>query len=113
ASMSASVGAVLIAKVEDPAKDRTHGAQRVEFAPLHLLEQSCELGVVGDGRLEVPARARGGNGEHLRGDVAPAALLEPARVAVRLDRLPELGDAGAVERVREDDGRLDQLARPE
>src|SRR4051794_4527597 len=56
ASMSAIVGAVLVAKAEHLLKDRTHGAQRVELAPLDLLEQPRQLRIARDRRLEVASR---------------------------------------------------------
>src|SRR6266581_372229 len=113
ASMSASVGAVFVAKVEDLVKDRTHRAQRVELSPLDLLEQAGELGILGDGRLEVPTRTRRRDGEDLGGEVAAPALFETARDAVRLDCVPELADPDPRERVGEDHRRPGGFAWPE
>ncbi len=74
-----------------------HGRERVELAPLDAVEQPPQLGIVGDGILEVTPRARRGDREHLGREVAAAARLERARRlepgAVPLDRGPELGDA--------------------
>src|SRR5581483_217305 len=92
--MSLRVGAVLVAKMEDRPKDRMDGAQRVELASFHLVEQGAQLGVGADGGLEVAARTGRGDGEHLRGEVPPAALVEEPRVfemgAVLSDRRPKL-----------------------
>src|SRR4051794_7146310 len=115
--MSASVGVVFVAisvrlrDREDPAKDRTHGAQRVDFPTLDLLEQACELWILRDRRLEVAARTGGGDGEDLGGEVAPPAFFEAVGGAVRLDRGPELADARTGQRVGEDDRRLDHVGR--
>src|SRR5581483_7547237 len=105
ASMSASVGAVLVAKVEHLAKDRTNRRERIELAPLHPLEQARKLPVAGDGGLEVPPRARGRDREDLGGEVAAAALLEPRFPPVRLDRLPQLVHPAPAERIREHERR--------
>ena len=44
-------GAVAVAlNVEDLLQDLLHGAERVELAPLHLVEQPPQLGIVGDDR---------------------------------------------------------------
>src|SRR6478735_5356333 len=67
---------------EDLAKNRTHRTQRVELAALDLFEQPHELRVLGDGGLEMPAGAGGGDGEDLGREISPTALLEPGRRAV-------------------------------
>src|SRR6476646_10709787 len=102
--MSVSVGAVT--KVEDLAEDRTHSGERVELPLLHLLEQTGELRVAGDGRFEMAPRAGRRDGEDLGGEVAATTLLEAGCAAVGLDRGPELVDPRAVHRIREDDRRL-------
>src|SRR5512133_4339744 len=56
--MSASVGAVRsVAKVEHLLHYLPHRRQRIELAPLHLVEQAPELGIVGHGLLEMRLRA--------------------------------------------------------
>ena len=56
--------------MEDLVQYLLHGAQRVELAPLNLVEQPPQLGVVGDDRLEMALRARRRDREHLAGEVA-------------------------------------------
>ena len=53
-----------------------HGGERIELAPLDAVEQPPQLGVVGDRILQMTARARRGDREHLGREVAAAALLE-------------------------------------
>src|SRR2546425_239277 len=80
------------------------------LATLHLVQQPPELGVVGDGVLEMRLRTRGRDGEHLAREVAPpprvqlAALLE--KVPMRLDLLPQHVYVLAAHRLGEDDRRL-------
>ena len=87
-----------------------HRRERVELAALDTVEQPPQLGVVGDRILQMAARARRRNREHLRREVAAAALLERAVALelrpVRLDRRPELVDALAAQRLGEHDRRL-------
>src|ERR671938_113780 len=93
ASMSASVGAVRIVNAEDLVEDLADGAQRVELAPLHLVQQAAQLRVVRHRLLEVLLRARGGDREDLAAQIAAASLLQLAGVlevaAVQLDLLPQ------------------------
>src|SRR5438128_9759561 len=96
ASMSARLGAVRVTNVEHPLHDLPDGAQRVELAPLNLVEQPPQLGVALDGLLEVRLRAGARDGEHLAGEVPGAPLREKVVVLevapVLLDSLPELVD---------------------
>src|SRR5712691_1200720 len=110
ALMSASVGAVrAIAKLEHLLHDLAHGAERVELARLHLVEQPPQLRVVRHCVLEMLLRARGRDGEHLAGQVLAPLLLELAvgveEGPVLLDLLPERLDVLAANRVGEDDRR--------
>src|SRR5579871_6705794 len=117
ASMSARVGAVLVANAELPRKDLTDGAQRVEPARLDLVEQRAQLRVARDGALELAPGARGRDGEHLRGEIAPPPLLEQARLfqvrAVSGDRFPELVDPLFAQRLGQQDRRLPWTAGAE
>src|SRR5438477_13220033 len=94
ASMSGSVGR---SNVEHLLEDLTNRRQRVEPARLHVVEQPPKLGIVPDGRLEVPPCAGRGDLEHLLREVrAPPPLelavgLEPR--AVLRDPLPQLLEA--------------------
>ena len=92
ASMSVSVGAVLVAKMEDLAKDRTHSGERVELPLLNLVEQTGELGIPGHGRLEMAAGAGRGDREDLGGEVAATPFLETGCGGMGLDRCPKLVD---------------------
>src|SRR5712691_10170210 len=74
--MSASLGPVLVANPEHPLHDLSHGGERVELAPLHLVQQPAQLGVVRDPVLEVRLRPRRGDREHLAGEVPAPPLLE-------------------------------------
>src|SRR3954453_12124356 len=56
-SMSRTVGAVFVANSEHLFHDLAHRGQRIQLAPLHLVEQPSQLGVVGDRVLEVRLRA--------------------------------------------------------
>src|SRR5579883_640277 len=90
ASMSASVGAVRVAKVEHLPKDLMHGGERVEPAFLDRREEEGELGVAAHRLLQVAAGAGGRDREHLRREVPPASLLAAGRRGVGGDRLREL-----------------------
>src|SRR5262249_10925030 len=117
ASMSATVGAVFVANLEHLVEDLTDGRERVELAPLHLVQQPPQLGVARDRALEMVLCPRRGDREHLGREVAPAPLVEAAVggevVAVRLDLLPERLDALAAQRLGEDDRRPPVELRPE
>ena len=68
--------------------------QRVELAPLHLVEQPPQLGIVRDRVLADARFARDdATREHLAGEVPPPPLLEPAVAprggAMRRELLPE------------------------
>src|SRR5438046_5230465 len=86
ASMSASVGR---SNVEHLVEDLTNSRERVEPPRLDVVEQPPQLGVVADGRLEVPARPRRRDLEHLLREVRPPPPLE---LAVRLEPGAVLGD---------------------
>src|SRR6266545_8050330 len=108
--MSASVGAVrCVANLEHLLKDLTHGRQRIELAPLHLVEQPPQLRIVGHRPLEVRLRATGRDGEDFARQVlAPPLLQPPLRLEVRpvlLDLRPELGNVLSVCGVGEYDRR--------
>src|SRR4051794_12585765 len=77
-STSAGVGAVFVANVEHLLKDVTHRGERVEPPLLHLVEQTPQLRVVLYRLLDVPARARRCDLEHLAREIAPPPLLELA-----------------------------------
>src|SRR5688500_1756479 len=77
ASTSASVGAAVVGNSIHLLQDLTHGRERVELAGLHLVEQTAQLRLVRDRRLQVrlgPARR---DGEDLAGEVPAAAPLQP------------------------------------
>src|SRR3954469_25971104 len=66
ASISGSVGAVSVtANSEHLLQDLTNGAQRVEIAALHGVEQAPELRVARDCLLQMLLRAGRGDGEDL------------------------------------------------
>src|SRR5438552_19102810 len=104
--MSVSCGPI---DPEDLLEYLPHGAERIELAALHLVEQPAQFGVVGDGVLQVALRARGGDGEHLAREVVTTPLVELSGVdqmqAVLGDLLPELGPALVPRRLCEDDRR--------
>src|ERR671930_2446819 len=107
---SASVGAVRsVAKVEDLLHYLPHRRERIELAPLHLVQQPPQLGIVCDRLLEVRLRAPRRDREHLAGQVLAPPLLElPLLLEVRAvlrDLRPQLGDVLAARRVGEDDRR--------
>src|SRR5881397_4047760 len=108
-SMSASVGAVLVAKLEDLLHYLPNRRQRIELAPLNLVEQAPQLRISLDGPLQMRLRATGRDREHLAREILPPALLEQAvRLQVRAmlsDLRPEHVDVFAARRLREDDGR--------
>src|SRR5256885_3051522 len=108
ARMSATVGAIRL-DLEHAQQDLAHGAERVELARLHLVEQPAQLGIVGDGVLEVLLRARGRDREHLAGEVLAAPRLELApgfqEGPVLLDLLPQRLDPLAAHRLGEHDRR--------
>src|ERR687896_722373 len=103
-SMSASVGPAVVfisvlagarlksgtgIDLEYPPKYLSHRSQRVELAPLDLVEKPAQLGVVRHRALQVRLRPRGGDREHLAGEVLPAPLVEQR---VRLEMLAVVGD---------------------
>src|SRR5205814_8667439 len=80
-SMSAQPGAVWVAaNVEDLLQYLSYRAQWIELTAPHLVEEPPQLGVVGDGMLEVRLRTRRRDGEDLAGQVARAPFLESAGV---------------------------------
>src|SRR6266516_3883994 len=92
-SMSANVGAARVAKFEYLLHYLSDGGQRIELAPLHLVEEPPQLRISLDRALQVclgPARS---DGEYLAGEVLAAPLLEaPVRLEMRAvlrDLLPE------------------------
>src|SRR3954447_18214708 len=97
ASTAAGGGAVFVAKVEHLLEYLAHRGERVELAALDLVEQPPQLGVAGDGVLEVLLRADRRHREHLVREVPPAPLLEPPVLAepraMLLDLLPQRVDA--------------------
>src|SRR2546421_10570823 len=93
--MSASVGpAVSVANLEHPLHDLANRRQRVELTVLHLVEQPTQLGIVGDGTLEMRFCPRRCDGEDLSREVLAPPLLEDALAleerAVLFDLGPEL-----------------------
>src|SRR5436190_16041967 len=104
-SISGSPGAASVAIVdpEDLFEYLAYRDQWVELTCLHLREQSPQLGVVGNGLLEMMACPTRGDREHLTGEVGPATLLElPALLeecAVLLDLLPQLAQVLAPHRL--------------
>src|SRR5437763_3010565 len=105
--MSASVGAVLVAKLEDLLHYLAHGGERVQLAPLHRIEEPLQLRVALDGAHEVRLRASRCNREDLPGQMLSAALLEqPGRLEVRAmlrDLLPQDVDVLAARRLSQHD----------
>src|SRR5918997_3483095 len=95
--------------MKDLLKYLPNRAERVEFPSLHLVEQSAELGIVGDGLFEVSLRPGRSDREDLTGEVLSAPLVQqPVRLevgAVRGDLFPELLDALLLQRVGQDDRR--------
>src|SRR3954451_14092157 len=89
ASISARVGAVFVANVEDLLKDLTHSRERVESPFLHLVEQPLQLLVSLYRLLDVTPSAGGRDLEDLPRKIAATALLE---LALRLEPLVMLGD---------------------
>src|SRR5437588_8256147 len=109
-STSASVGAVRsVAKMEDLLHYLPHRRQWIELAALHLAEEALQLGIIGDGPLEMRLGAPRRNGEYLPGEVLAPPLLELSLLfevrAVLGDLRPQLGDILAARRVGEDDRR--------
>src|SRR5688572_14730540 len=110
--ISASVGAVSVAipHPEYPLHDLTDRREGIELAPLDLAEQPAQLVVLGDGLLEARLGACARDREHLAGEVARAPLRERPGLlemnAVGVDLAPELLDALAAHRLREDDRRV-------
>src|SRR5919201_3926081 len=108
-SMSASWGAVLVAKLEHLLEDLSNGGEGVELTGLDLVEEPPQLRVVGNRPLEPRLGAGRGDGEHLaREMLAAARVQEPVALevgAVLLDLLPELGDVLPAGRVGEHDRR--------
>src|SRR3954453_1072340 len=76
--ISLSPGAVFVFKLEHLLHDLPNGAQRVELAALHLVEQASQLGIVCDGPLQVRLRAARGDGQPLAGEILTPPLLEDA-----------------------------------
>src|SRR5579862_8639733 len=70
--MSASVGSI---DPEDLLEYFAHGCQRVELARLHLGQEPPQLGIAGDGLLEMAPGAARGDGEHLPREIRPPPLL--------------------------------------
>src|SRR5205085_6847944 len=108
ASISASVGPVVsVAKVEHLVNDLSNRGERVELSALDLVQEPAQLGIVGNGALEMSLRTRRSDGEHLTGEMLATPLLEQFFVheegAVRLDVLPELRHVLAARRVRQHD----------
>src|SRR5438132_5710652 len=108
-SMSASVGAVRVAKLEDLLHYLSDRRQGIELAPLHLVEKPPQLRIPLDGTLEVRLRPTGCDGEHLAREVLAAPLLQPpVRFEVRTmlrDLAPEHIDVLAARRLGEDNRR--------
>src|SRR3954451_17780005 len=108
---SASVGAVRsVAKVKHLLHYLPHCRQRVQLAPLHLVQQASQLRVAGNGLLQMHLRAAGRHREDLTGQVLPAPLLELTVLlevrAMLLDLRPQLRDVLTARRLGEDDRRL-------
>src|SRR5262249_18749092 len=106
--MSASVGAVgSVAKVEDLLHYLPHGRQRIELAPLHLVEQAAQLRIVCHSLLEMRLRTPRGDCEHLAREVPAPPLLETAlgleMGSMLLDLGPQLGHVLAACRVGQND----------
>src|ERR671923_2221304 len=109
--MSAALGARSVSfNFEHPNHDLSNGSQGIQLATLHLVEQAPQLRVVGHGLLEMDLRAARGDGEHLAGEVLPAALVEEAArlevLPVRGDLVPQLRNPLAGDRLGEHDRRL-------
>src|SRR5437762_12524928 len=94
--MSARVGAVVVAKLEDLLHYLPDGAERIELAPLDLVEEPLQLRVALDGLLEMGLRAAGRHGKDLAGEVLAPPLVQPPvgleERAVLLDLLPQERD---------------------
>src|SRR5438105_15249272 len=78
ASISPSLGAVLVAKVEDLLNDGVNRRERVELTALDGVQEPPQLGILRDGVLQTCSRPRRGDGEDLAGEVPAATLLESA-----------------------------------
>ena len=94
---------------QDRRRDPVGCRQRVDLAALHRGDELRERRVLGDRALDLAARTRGCGGDHLAGEVAAPALLQPAvgleRVPPLDDRAPQRVDALATNRLGEDDRR--------
>src|SRR5512133_3844449 len=77
ASMSASVGAVFVAKMEHLLEYLADRRQRVELPSLHFVEEPPELRVPRHRVLEVLLRSCRRDGEDLVREVPAAPLLQP------------------------------------
>src|SRR2546430_16504894 len=73
--MSPSVGAVLVAKLEDLLHYLSDRRQWIELAALHLVQQPPQLGISFDGPLQMGLGAARRACEHLAREVLPAAFL--------------------------------------
>src|SRR5437588_3036839 len=86
-----------------------NGAQGIQLAPLHLVQQPSQLRIVLDRPLEVRLRAPGRDREHLTCQILSTPLVEQAfRIemrAVSLDLLPQLIDVLPAERLGQHDRR--------
>src|SRR5918992_5138164 len=92
--MSVGVGAVSVfIDLEHPNHDLSDRGEGVELPPLHLVEQTSQLRIVGHGLLEMELRTGRGDREDLPGEIlAPTLVEETMRLevlAVRRDLLPE------------------------
>src|SRR5947209_5180720 len=107
--MSPSVGAVLVAKLEDLLHYLSDRRQWIELAALDLVQQPPQLGISFDRPLQMSLGAARGDCEHLAREVPPAAFLEaPVGLEVRpvlRDLLPQKLDVLAARRLGEDDRR--------
>src|SRR4030095_10231535 len=95
-STSRRLGAVPVFNLENLLHDLPNRRQWVELAPLHLVEQPPQLGIILHRALEVRLRPRRRDREDLACEVAPPPLVEPAvrdeELAVPLDLVPHLRD---------------------
>src|ERR1041384_4161039 len=107
ASMSARVGAVVVANAEHLLQDLTNRRQRVEPSVLHVAQEPSQLVALPHRLLEMAPRTRRGDLEDLGRQIsAPPPLelafgLEPG--AVLGDLLPERVDAFTAHRLGEHD----------
>src|SRR3981081_133375 len=108
--MSASVGAIRIAKPEHLLHDLLPGCQRFEPPPRHFVQETPKLRIIRHCALEMSLCPPGCDCEDLMGEILAPALLELTfrleMCPVLLDPFPELRYVLPGRRLRQHDRRL-------